>query len=99
MLLFMKARETFLQVWEKEFQTTCRVFHAFPADQLDVKPHERSRSVRDLAWQCVGDERVIGMSSRARMTCVMSRKARRCRKRWRKFWRSTKAPIAIPTPK
>jgi uncharacterized damage-inducible protein DinB len=61
MLSLMKARDTFLQMWEREFQTTCRVFKAFPADRLDVKPHERSRSVRDLAWQCVGDERVIGM--------------------------------------
>jgi uncharacterized damage-inducible protein DinB len=60
MLFFMKARDTLLHMWQKEFQTTCRVFKAFPTDQLDVKPHERSRTVRDLAWQCVSDERVIG---------------------------------------
>jgi uncharacterized damage-inducible protein DinB len=46
--------------WDREFQSTIRVFKAFPADQLEAKPHERSRSVRDLAWPCVMDEGVIG---------------------------------------
>ncbi len=56
----MNGKEIFLRIWEREFQTTVRVFEAFPADKLDLKPHERSRSVRDLAWQCAIDERVIG---------------------------------------
>jgi len=57
----MNAKDLFLRIWDREFQTTVRVFKAFPADQLEFKPHERSRSVRDLAWQCAIDERVIGM--------------------------------------
>ena len=55
----MSSKEIFLRIWEREFQTTIRVFKAFTADQLDFKAHERSRSVRDLAWQCVIDEGVI----------------------------------------
>jgi len=55
----MNGKETFLRIWEREFQTTVRVFKAFSAGQLEFKPHERSRSVRDLAWQCVVDEGVI----------------------------------------
>jgi uncharacterized damage-inducible protein DinB len=55
----MDAKETFRRVWDREFRTTVNVFRSFPADQLGVKPHERSRSVRDLAWQCVIGERVI----------------------------------------
>jgi uncharacterized damage-inducible protein DinB len=55
----MESKESFLQIWEREFQTTARVFKAFSPDQLKLKPHERSRSVRDLAWQCVIDEGVI----------------------------------------
>lgn len=55
----MDAKEIFLQIWDREAKTTARVFRAFPADSLSVKPHERSRSIRDLAWQCVIDERVI----------------------------------------
>jgi uncharacterized damage-inducible protein DinB len=56
----MDAKDTFVRIWEREFRTTLKVFRAFPANSLDAKPHERSRSVRDLAWQCAIDEGVIG---------------------------------------
>ena len=56
----MNAKDVSLQIWDREFQTTIRVFRAFTQEQLKFKPHERSRCVRDLAWQCVTDERVIG---------------------------------------
>jgi len=56
----MNAKDIFLRIWDREFQSTIRVIKAFPADRLEFKPHERSRSVRDLAWQCAIDERVIG---------------------------------------
>jgi uncharacterized damage-inducible protein DinB len=56
----MGAQETFRRIWDSEFRTTVKVFRAFPAGHLDLKLHERSRSVRDLAWQCVIDERVMG---------------------------------------
>ena len=55
----LSHKEVFLRIWEREAETTLRVFQAFPADRLEAKPHERSRSVRDLAWQCCIDERVI----------------------------------------
>ncbi|HXW55427.1 MAG TPA: DinB family protein [Candidatus Cybelea sp.] len=54
------SRETFLRVWEREFRTTLRVLRAFPEGALGGKPHERSRTARDLAWQCVIDEGLIG---------------------------------------
>lgn len=55
----MDAKEIFLRIWEREAKTTQKVMHAFPPESLGFKPHERSRSIRDLAWQCVIDERVI----------------------------------------
>lgn len=55
----MDAKEIFLRIWEREAKITARVICAFPADKLEFKPHERSLSIRDLAWQCVIDERVI----------------------------------------
>jgi uncharacterized damage-inducible protein DinB len=55
----MDAKEIFLRIWDREAKTTVRVFRAFPEENLSVKPHERSRSIRDLAWQCVIDEGVI----------------------------------------
>jgi len=55
----MNSKDLFLRIWEREYQTTVKVFKAFSAGQLEFKPHERSRSARDLAWQCVTDEGVI----------------------------------------
>ncbi|HKF52689.1 MAG TPA: DinB family protein [Candidatus Acidoferrales bacterium] len=55
----MDAKEIFLRIWDREAKTTAKVLRAFPPTSLEVKPHERSRSTRDLAWQCVIDERVI----------------------------------------
>jgi hypothetical protein len=54
------SQETFLRVWAQEFRTTLSVLRAFPEDALEGKPHERSRTARDLAWQCVIDEGLIG---------------------------------------
>lgn len=56
----MSAQDTFRKIWNSEFCTTVSVFRSFRPEHLDLKPHERSRSVRDLAWQCVIDERVMG---------------------------------------
>lgn len=37
----MTEKETFLNTWEREFQTTLKVLKAYPPDKLDLKPHER----------------------------------------------------------
>ena len=55
----MTEKETFLNTWEREFQTTLKVLRAYPPDKLDLKPHERSRSARELAWTFVVEEHVI----------------------------------------
>lgn len=44
------AKEQFLTAYDKEHATTLRVLRAYPPDQLDLKPHPRSNSARDLAW-------------------------------------------------
>lgn len=46
----MSAKQQFLDVYDREHATTMRVLRAFPEDQLDFTPHERSKSARDLAW-------------------------------------------------
>jgi len=55
----MTEKETFLNTWDREFQTTIKVLKAYPPDKLDLKPHERSRSARELAWTFVVEEKVI----------------------------------------
>jgi uncharacterized damage-inducible protein DinB len=46
----MSAKQQFLEVYDREHATTMRVLRAFPEDHLDMKPHPRSNSARDLAW-------------------------------------------------
>jgi len=55
----MTEKEMFVQTWEREFQTTLKVLKAYPANKLDMKPHERSRSAKELAWIFVAEENVL----------------------------------------
>ena len=52
----MTEKEMFLHFWEAEFPVTRKVFAAYPADQLDFKPHPVSRAARDLMWTVVSEE-------------------------------------------
>lgn len=56
----MTEKQKFLESWEREFQTTFKVLKAYPPGKLDLKPHERSRAARELAWNFVIGEQVIG---------------------------------------
>src|ERR1043166_2703044 len=55
----MTNREFFLSRWEPEQPAFLRVLRALPADKLDYKPHERSTSAGDLAWQIAEEFRVL----------------------------------------
>lgn len=54
-------KERFLEVYEQEHQTTLRVLRAYPADKLDLRPHPRCRSARELGWVFVM-ERGLGIA-------------------------------------
>ena len=45
----MSEKETLLNSWEREYQLTTKVFKAFPEGKLDFKPHELSRTAKELA--------------------------------------------------
>lgn len=47
------SKDVFLENYDREHETTMRVLRAYPEDQLDLKPHARSNSARDLAWTFV----------------------------------------------
>ncbi|MCG3119374.1 MAG: hypothetical protein ALAOOOJD_01766 [bacterium] len=55
----MNEKERFLQTWEREFQITLKVLRAYPSDQLNLQPHERSRSAKELAWTFVVDQGLV----------------------------------------
>ena len=54
------AKQQFLEAFEREHERTMRVLRAYPDDQTDFRPHERSRSARDVTWPIVlGQERLM----------------------------------------
>ena len=43
-------KEHFLATYQREHETTMRVLRAYPTDKLDLKPHELSKTAKELAW-------------------------------------------------
>jgi uncharacterized damage-inducible protein DinB len=48
-----------LKAMEHEHGTTVRVLRAFPPDRLDLQPHPRSKTARDLAWLFVQEQGLL----------------------------------------
>ncbi len=46
----MPQLQSFVQTWEREFQTTLRVLANYPADRLGYRPNEKSMAAHDLMW-------------------------------------------------
>jgi uncharacterized damage-inducible protein DinB len=42
-------KERFLDAYEREHATTLRVLRSYPADKLDLRPHARCKTARELA--------------------------------------------------
>jgi hypothetical protein len=55
----MSEKEQFVGVGEREFPTTLKVLRAFPAAKADLRPHERSKTAKELAWNFVVEEKII----------------------------------------
>lgn len=49
----MTEKEQFLKAWEKETPVTLKVLRAYPAAKADLKPHDKARAAKDLAWTFV----------------------------------------------
>jgi len=46
----LTAKQRFLQEYKREHATTMRVLRAYPADQMDLRPHPRCKTARELGW-------------------------------------------------
>ena len=46
----MTEIDAFRNTFEKEYQTTRKLLHAYPAAKADMKPHEKLKSAQELAW-------------------------------------------------
>jgi hypothetical protein len=54
--------EQFLDAYEREHATTMRVLRAYPEDRLDLRPHGKCKTARELAWVFVVER---GLGTRA----------------------------------
>jgi len=43
-------KEAFLDAYEREHVRTMNVLRAFPAGQMDLRPHPKLKTARELAW-------------------------------------------------
>ncbi len=55
----MSEKEQLLGVWEREFPTTLKVLKAYPSSKADLKPHEKSKSAKELAWNFFVEEKLV----------------------------------------
>jgi hypothetical protein len=51
--------EEFLNAFAREHATTVKVFLAYPADKLDLQPHPKCKTARDLAWTAVLEQGML----------------------------------------
>lgn len=56
-----RAKQAYLETFDKEHATTVRILKAFPEDKLDLQPAEKSPTARRLAWT-FALERRLGMA-------------------------------------
>jgi uncharacterized damage-inducible protein DinB len=45
-----RSKQVFLDTYDQEHERTLRVLHAYPADQLELRPHPKAKTARELAW-------------------------------------------------
>ena len=55
----MSNVDFYKKYWEQDNPAFVRVLRALPADKLDYKPHERSSSAGDIAWQIAEEFRTL----------------------------------------
>ena len=58
----MSERDQLLSVMAREHPTTLKLLKAYPTAKGDLRPHERSKTAKDLAWTFV-TEGVAGQSA------------------------------------
>jgi len=51
--------QTLLAAMEREHATTVRVLRAFPLEKLDLQPHPKSKTARQLAWLFVQEQGLV----------------------------------------
>lgn len=58
----MSAKLQFIHAYKQEHATTTKVLKAYPVDRSEFRPHERSKSARELAWLFVAEQHLCGVA-------------------------------------
>ena len=54
----MDEKALFVDFWSKESKTTSKVLSRIP-DGSDYRPDPKSRTAKEIAWQIVGEEKML----------------------------------------
>jgi len=60
-------KDMFLQTFERETAITTKLLKAYPVAQGDFRPHEKSRSAKELAWTFVAEQSVADMALKGKV--------------------------------
>ena len=63
----MTEKDMFLQTFDRECQITLKLLKAYPADKGDYRPHEKSRSAKELGWTFVMEQGVADMALKGKI--------------------------------
>ena len=63
----MTEKDQFLQAFAREAQITTKILKAYPANKGDYKPHEKSRSAKELGWTFVMEQGIVDMALKGRI--------------------------------
>jgi uncharacterized damage-inducible protein DinB len=60
-------KDMFLQSFQREAQTTLKLLRAYPTAKAEMKPAEKSRTARELAWVFVTEQGVVDMALKGKI--------------------------------
>ena len=63
----MSEKDMYLQSLQRETQTTIKLLRAYPAAKAELKPAEKSRTARELAWVFVTEQGVVDMALKGKI--------------------------------
>lgn len=59
----MTERDMYIAGFEREYQTTLKLLRAYPADKAELRPAEKSKSARELAFMLAMGQGAPGMAT------------------------------------
>lgn len=61
------ARQALGSTFERETATTLKVLNAYPVEQSELRPHERAKTARELAWMFTLEQGLASAALRDRL--------------------------------